>query len=418
MHLKKDVIENTKLPEKGQIFLWDSELVGFGVRLTPNARTYIAQARIKKDKTRKPIHRRITLGRHGILTLQEARKKAKQALLSMGMGIDPKEEQRRAEAYSLTLQEVVEKYVKDRRNLKQSSIRDIHKHLNKAFADWKSKPIVFITRERVLKKFQVLSDRGPTQANQAFRVLRAFLNYAMAAYQIEDRPIIPQNPVNVLSDTKIWNHTQPRSGKIPIDKIGAVYNLLQDLRTTPERTTISQTLADVVTFLLLTGCRWNEAASLTWENVNIENGSWFIADPKNRNPIIFPLSDIALEMLKDRPKKNMYVFSSHAEGKHITTARRVFEKISDIAGLHISAHDLRRTFRAIAGECGIDFWKTKLLMGHKLSGDITITHYTETQDLSYLKKDIDKINQWIVGRAHIAEGKNIIQFPAGGKAVK
>ena len=62
MKLTKDKIEGTVLPKKGQQFLWDSETRGFGVRLTPTARTYVAQARVNGAT------RRVTIGKHGILT--------------------------------------------------------------------------------------------------------------------------------------------------------------------------------------------------------------------------------------------------------------------------------------------------------------------------------------------------------------
>jgi integrase len=87
------------------------------------------------------------------------------------------------------------------------------------------------------------------------------------------------------------------------------------------------------------------------------------------------------------------------------------ERISEAAGASISPHDVRRSFRAIAGECGIEFWKTKLLMGHKLSGDVTITHYTETSDLRYLRPEINKIAAWIIRQGLIAASDNVVQLP-------
>jgi integrase len=404
MELNKGIIERAKLPVSGQSFLWDDELTGFGVRLTPTTRTYIVQARING------VTRRITLGRHGVLTVQQARKKALQELLSMLGGKDPVKEKKRAEAHAVTLKEVVEAYIKDRRSLKESSKKDIRKHLNKSFSAWADKPIISITRDKALSRFRELSDRSPAQANQAYRILRALFNYAMGAYRADDTPIILENPVKAVSDLKIWNHVNPRSGKIPLEKVGAVWNLLQELRTTPDQTTIGKTIADAVCFLMLTGCRWSEMSQLTWDRVDPVAG-WHIDDPKNRKPVTFPLSDIASEILKDRPHKGEFVFQTSSKKGYLQDARNLFVKISEVASVHISAHDLRRTFRSIAGECEIDFWKVKLLMGHKISGDVTIQHYTETNDLSYLKKDIDKIASWIVKQGKIAASVNVLPFP-------
>lgn len=410
MELKKAVIESIKLPERGQKFLWDDELTGFGVRLTPTARTYIVQARIHG------VTRRITIGRHGVLTIQQARKLAQKELLSMLEGKDPIIEKKRTEAYAVTLEQVVAAYLKDRRSLKETSRSDIVKHLERSFSNWKDKPIVSITRDKALTKFRELSDRGPAQANQAFRILRALFNYTMGAYRADGVSIIAENPVKAVSDLKMWNHIKPRSGRIPIEKIGVAWNTLHELRTALDQTAISRTLADAVTFLLLTGARWNEMASLSWDRVNLDENYWHIPDPKNRTSITFPLSEVAVDLLKDRPRESSFVFPARTKTGHVQEARHVLSKLAEVVGVHIAAHDLRRTFRAIAGECGVDFWKTKLLMGHKLSGDITITHYTETSDLRYLKKDIDAMASWIVQQGIIAKSKKIVPFPMKRKA--
>lgn len=412
MKLTKSMVENSILPEKGQAFLWDSEVRGFGVRLTPSSRTYIVQGRVGG------VERRVSLGRHGVLTVQEARNKARSALSGMGNGVDPVAEKKRSEAYALTLNELSEKYIKARRDLKPSSIADIRKHLQKSFASWADRPAVEITRDKVATRFRELSERSHAQANQAFRILRALLNYARAAYRPGDEPMIVENPVRIISDAKLWNRIPARSGRIPNDKIGIAWNTLQDLRNAPDITVIGETLVDIISFLLLTGARWSEAATLTWEQVDLDNKSWHLPDPKNRTPITFPLSDVAVEILSARkPKRAVgYVFPARSGDGHATQAAGPLEKLSAAVGIRVSPHDLRRTFRAVAGECGIEFWKTKLLMGHKLSGDVTITHYTETSDLRYLAPEINRIAAWITRQGAIAETDNVIPIRAKRKS--
>jgi integrase len=361
----------------------------------------------------------VSLGKHGILTVQEARKKAIRELSKMLDGKDPVIEKKRAVAQSVTLGQVVEAYLSDRRSLKKSSKADILKHLNNAFSDWADKPIVNITRDVALTRFRELSDKGPAQANQAYRNLRAWFNYAIGAYRADGKPTIAENPVKAISDLKMWNHITPRSGRIPLDKIGVAWNELQRLRAAPEQTDSSRTLADAVTFLLLTGARFSEMAALTWEQVSIEEKYWTIPDPKNRVPVTFPLSNASIDILSNRPQDSNFVFPARTRTGHVGETRNTLKKISKAIGVHITAHDLRRTFRAVAGEIGVDFWKTKLLMGHKISGDITITHYTETSDLRYLAKEINLIADWITRQGIIAKKSNVVPFPSklkkGGK---
>ena len=406
MKLTKAIVEGAELPKKGQEFLWDSELKGFGVRLTPTAKAYVVQGRANG------VSRRVSLGKHGVITLQEARRKATRELSKMLEGVDPAIEKQREKVYSLTLQEITEIYLKDRRDLKDNSRADINKHLKNAFSSWADRPVIEITRDKVVTLFRELTERSPAQANQAFRNLRAILNYARAAYRPENKPMLVENPVSVLSDAKLWNKIRPRTGRIPTEKIGVAWNVLLSLRESEAETIITRTLTDAVSFLLLTGARWSEMAELTWEKVSLDEGFWHIPDPKTRTPITFPLSRIAVDILTARPRINQYVFPARSGKGHVSDARGIFEKISTAAGVKITAHDIRRTFRAVAGECGIELWKTKLLMGHKLSGDITIHHYTETENLRYLAPEAGMIADWIARQGTIAGSEKVMAFPA------
>ncbi len=405
---EKLTIENVDampFPVGCQTLVWDEDVAGFGLRLSPSKKTYIAQGRVHGTGAT----RRVTLGEHGVLTPQQARKRAKKELTAMLEGSDPSQEKKRAKVEAVTLRRVVEGYLEDRRDLKPSSRADIRKHLEKSFGTWADRPFLEINRDKVLERFGELSDRSAAQANQAFRVLRALLNYARGKYRHGYEPILRENPVKVLSDTKTWNRVKSRSGRIPTDRIGAVWNLLQGLRADPGQTRIGLTLADAVCFLLLTGCRWSEMSELTWDRVNVEGGFWHLPDPKNRQPITFPLSGLAVKILSERPRSSEYVFPARSGEGHIHDARGVFEKISSLAETRVTAHDLRRTFRAIAGEVGVEFWKTKLLMGHKISGDVTISSYTEKSDLRYLSREINAIGEWIERQG--AASENLVPFP-------
>jgi integrase len=410
MKFTKQSIEKIALPKKGKrLIVWDTELKGFGMRITPSGKMYIAQARVNN------ISRRVSLGKHGVITLQDARKKAQKELSKMLEGKDPAVEKKKKIAYSLTLREITAEYL-EKRDLKESYRADIEKHLSRAFASWADRPVIEITREKILKRFAELSERSLAQANQAFRVLRAILNYARGAHRHNDKPIIVENPVAVLSETKVWNRVKARSGRIPTDRIGKAWNMLQELRAEPSNSIVGRTLADITAFLLLTGARWSEAAQLTWDRVDLEEAWWYLPDPKNRQPVKFPLSDIAKEILQSRERTNNYVFPARSGPGYISDPRGPMEKISQVAGVRVTAHDLRRTFRAIAGECQMELWKAKLLMNHRLNQDVTIGHYTETEDLRYLAPEVNLIAEWITQRAMIAAAGNVLTFPAqGGK---
>lgn len=406
MKLTKSRVESLPIPVAGQSLHWDEELRGFGVRITPSgARSYIVQGRVA-GKTR-----RVTLGAHGRLTCDEARRKAKAALVALDDGVDPQVEKKRAELLALTLREVATDYCKNRRTKKggvltAKTIRDIERHVKANFGDWADKPIVDITSEGCRDRFEEISKRSPAQANQAFRILRALINFAAD----EENPRF--NPVQTLSKKGLWNQNKAKSGFIPLEKIGTVWNLLQERRTSPALLPIAQTGADIVIFIMLTGCRWSEAAKLTRECVSPDFTAWHLPDPKNHNPVVLPLSAPAREMLTARPRTegNNYVFPGRGKIEFIKDARNTMAEVSTLAGLHLTPHDLRRTFIAIGIKLKTEMWKLKLLTNHVSKGDVTIDHYTETNDLRYLSGEAETIAAWIMQQGVIAAAGNVVQL--------
>jgi integrase len=212
----------------------------------------------------------------------------------------------------------------------------------------------------------------------------------------------------------MWNPNNAKNGRIPLDKVGAVWNLLQDKRTSDAVLPAGKTSADIIIFLMLTGCRWSEAAELPWAQVNLDNGTWFIPDPKNHLPVTFPLSTPLRTILEARQPtdKNPYVFPSRIrEGDNfINDARPTFKAVSTIAGMHLTPHDMRRTFIAIGIKLNIEMWRLKLLTNHVIQDDVTITNYTETSDLRYLSGEAEQIATWIVEQGAIAASNNVVQL--------
>jgi len=151
----------------------------------------------------------------------------------------------------------------------------------------------------------------------------------------------------------------------------------------------------------LTGCRWSEAAQLTWDCVTVD--SWHVADPKNHNPVSFPISKTLRALLDARPRieGNSYVFPGRRKADFIKDARTAMDEVTKLAGRHLTHHDLRRTFIAIGIRLRIEMWKLKLLTNHVSKGDVTIDHYIETNDLRYLSDEAEQIAGWIVGQGAI-----------------
>jgi integrase len=415
MKITQSTVDSLPAPaendKRQQIIYWVDGLPGFGVRVTKaGARSYIAECRVN-GKTR-----RVTIGAHGVLTLKQASKMAKEKLVEMGKGIDPSEEKERAKTAAVTLRDVSTDYCKTRQTKKggaltAKTIRDIERHVKANFGDWADKPIVSITSEMCRNRFEDLSKRSEAQANQAFRILRALINFSID----EENPRL--NPVQTLSKKSLWNQNKAKATRIPLDRVGAVWKMMLEKRASSALLQAGLTGVDIIAFLLLTGCRWSEAAQLTWDYVNLEAGTWHLPDPKNHNEVYLPISAPLRAMLEARPRVegNDYVFPGRSDSFY-KDARYSMEQVSKVAGLHLTPHDLRRTFIAIGIELKIEMWKLKLLTNHISKGDVTLDHYTEKSNLRYLSGEAEQIAAWVVQQGIMAAAGNVIQLKQGNRA--
>jgi integrase len=422
MKLTKTTIERLRASDKDQ-FVWDSETRGFGVRISRGGvLSFVAQGHVVGSPGHARV--RITIGPFGVFTIDQARDEARELLRQMRKGIDPRAARKAEEVVRTSLETVALAYVDRPGKLKQSSMDTILRHVRTTFGDWKDDPIVAITEDMCRKRYRRMLTGGlrgkkgaPGQANQGFAVLGALLAYAGRQFRRADgSPLCTRAPVDALKDDRV--RLKPRTTRILDHKVGAVWVFLRDWRTTTfNRDTVSS--IDLVRFLLLTGLRISEAAALTWDRVHLDDAWFSLPNPKNGNPVSFPLATQSVELLRQRPrvKGSPFVFPSWGEAGHIVDPRDVMKKVSKAAGSHITPHDLRRTWTNISLRCcRIEKFRTDLLSNH-LTRDVTSEHYFDTTNLQWLAPEAQQIADWIEQQAVISEGKNVVQFPTAAAEV-
>lgn len=427
--LTKTFIERVQLPAEGYKIHWDDKVPGYGLKVTgPSVRhpegvkSFIAMGRVKGKVVT------VTIGRFGLFTEDQARKRALSALQQMRDGINPNAEKKAAEAEQITLREVMEAYLNRPGKLKPSSAAETRRHVEQVLSAWIDKPITSITEDMVRKRHREMATKGlrgnrpaPGQANLSMTTLRALINFASRQYrQADGSPLFLYNPVDVLKDhwAKLGTRTQRY---IDRDTIGAAWNALNEARANPKNLDALAGI-DLTLFLLLTGARRNEGAMLTWDRVHLDENPakcwWHLPDPKNGREVFLPLNTQAIAVLRNRERErvtgNPHVFPSRSKAGHVIDPRAPMELVSEVAGKRLSCHDLRRTFTNISlRECLIEKFRTDLLTCHvPAAADVTARNYLDLTKLDWLQPEVQRIGDWIEEQAAKDAGANVIALPA------
>ncbi len=301
---------------------------------------------------------RVTLGRFPDMSVDEARKRTQSALTTIATGINPTEVKRQQRFKNITLQVLFDRYLADKSELREASIKDYTKIMNSpaGFLDWLSKPINEITRDMVLARRKQFTGG----ADNKMRVLRLLMNYAIALKAIDE------NPVDVLRDGSLWAKPTRRKRMIPSDMIKDWYNSVLHL---------DNEQAKVYLLLLLhTGLRDQDVRYLEWKDVNFKNDCFIARDTKNRSDFtayLAPQIKPYLRALHDKSGGGRYVFPGGNIDGVMDIPRKPIAQVCKQTGIEFSSHDLKRTFLTIGEAAMIPFSLLKALANHTTDGDVT-----------------------------------------------
>ena len=402
MKITKRTVDSTPIPAKGYALVWDDELKGFGLRVTSaGVKSFILQKRIHgKDH-------RITLGRYGEITTEQARKDAQIKAGLIAGGGDPVADKRRAVLATKTLAEVLADYGEARNAITESTRKDMAGVLKRYSSDWLKKPINSITPDRVLKRHKKVGQDAPAAANKWARYLRALLNFAAGRYtDTEGHPILTDNAVKVLSRARSWYRVERRQSVIQPHQIAAWWQAVQSLRNTAHR--------DYFITLLLTGLRKEEARGLAWDDVDFTARTLTVHGTKNHSSHTLPMGPYLAQLLNTRERLGDTVFTStHGQ---IGNLRYSLESIARVSGVKFMVHDLRRTFATIAESLDIPAYALKRLMNHKTQGDVTGGYLVITTER--LRTPMERIEDFVLKAAGVRETAPVVAFEAKEKGLQ
>jgi integrase len=350
-----------------QMPFWDTDLRGFGVLLSgvSNTRSYIAQRDLPGGKTR-----RVTIASVAEMSLADAKNEARELLVDMRKGIDPKRKT------AGTLQETFDAYLKANKDIRARS-RELYGSLVRLhLAPWRDRALASITPAEVDDLHRAIAANvakrgqhsGHSVANDAVCLFRLLYNFA--ARRDDD---LPRNPVRLRGSE--WHSVTPTRNPIDFDKLSAWYAAVMKLPPMGR---------DYLLLLLFTGFRRREAAALRWDEIDF--GKRVIRLPASRakagRPLDLPMSDYVRELLVARRSLGnaTYVFPSYGRSGHIMDARPWTDMVAEASGVKFTLHDLRRTFVTVAESADISVHSLKALVNHSLGFGVTESYIKMTAE--------------------------------------
>jgi integrase len=329
------------------------------------------------------------------------------------MGIDPVAERKKQLLQATTLDACFNDFKKARKHLSPKTLYDYDRVLRVALNDWRRQPISRITPQMVVTRFQRISeDRGPDYANLTFRCLRALLNFGLAQYDDgTGYPILPNNPVTVLTRTRAWHRASRRQTVIKLHELKPWYAATEGLRDPSDATSFGDTMADYLLLLISTGLRRGEASRLRWADIDLEERTLYLRKTKNGEELTLPLASQVWERLKSRSEivTSMWVFPGRDPRKPMHEPKKVVNRVVAASGVQFSLHDLRRTFITIAESLDIPPYAIKRLVNHKMSNDVTAGYIVS--DVERLRRPVQIVADFL-DRAFAGSARHVIPFPA------
>ncbi|MCH8098510.1 MAG: integrase family protein [Proteobacteria bacterium] len=348
-------------PGPKRLTLPDPELRGHYLRVTPTgAKSYVAVARAPGGK-----QVWATIGGADVLTIGEARERARAAIQRIKDGLEPFEAPPpEPDSFKAVAENYVERHVKANRLRSQAEIeRILDTHM---YPSWKDREFASIRRGDVTRLLDMVQDaNGPGAADHVLAIVRGIMNWYASRSDDYISPI-----------ARGMRRTDPKSRKrariLDDDEIRAVWKVAE----------ANGTFGAIIRLALLTAQRREKIATVKWQDVTID-GVWDIQaedrEKGNGGALVLPETALAIIREQTRIGENPYVFAGRGDGhfKGYSPCKRAFDvrvtkALSEVADgeplPRWTLHDLRRTARSLMARAGVRPDIAERVMGHTIPG--------------------------------------------------
>lgn len=372
--------------------LWDSELKGFGLKVsTQGLKTYFVWYRAGEGRA--APRREYTIARHGQMTPDEARDEAAKVLGRVRLGQDP-QATRHQMRDEMDVAALCDFYLKDGVATKKAStlVSDkarIRAHIKPLIG---RRPLSSLSTAEVGKFMRdVAAGKSAAPVKPSRRALRAkgMKGKALAAVESRKRTDpaarggkgTASRTVGLLgaifafavreglrSDNPVRGVERYRDNQSQRFLSGAELASLTAAISAAEAEGANRHGLNVIRLLTLTGARKSEIEGLRWSEVDFANNCLRLADSKTGARVV-PIGAAALAALEGIPrsKTSAFVFPAGGDPKrHYVGTPKVWEKVRTAAGLpNVRIHDLRHTFASFGAAGGLSLPLIAAILGHR-----------------------------------------------------
>lgn len=395
---------------------WDDSLKGFGLRIQPGgAASWIVMYRTQEARLRK-----LTIGKVGRLTPDEARSEAKIKLAEVEKGIDPASDKSAARK-AMTVSELCDLYLAEAEGrIKPSTLA-----MDKSRIERHVKPLLGKNSVRGLtvediERFQINVAAGKTAAprrekgrsgkttggrgvaSRSVGMLGTILEVARR------RKIITENPAR--SVRKFEGGKKKRF--LLEEEIKALGEAMRQAESQGE----NKTGIAALKALLFTGCRRNEILSLPWDWLDAGASCLRFEDTKS-GAQTRPIGAAAVKLLQSQPKREgcEWIFPADRGDGHFVGLPRVLDRLCARAGIKdVTLHTLRHTFASTAAALGYSELTIAGMLGHSAPG--VTARYSHLPD-SALVSAANRVSGFIAARLDgAAEEERVLSLAAAKQA--
>lgn len=375
---------------------WDGDVKGFGLRIYPDGKkAFVVSYRINGRK------RLMTLGAYGVLTLDQARDKAKVALAKVVEGRDPLGE-KQAKDREGTVKVLCADYLERHAKLKKRTWRQDDRRINgRILPAWGNLKVSAITSADVAALHHKVSrDGGPYEANLVARLVSKMFGLARKWGYLPPTAPNPATGIDYFAPVARDRWVQPHE----LPRLAAA--LKQEK---------NPYLSAAVWLLLLTGMRKSELLNAKWSDVDPDRRELRLPTTKQKKVHYVPLSDRAWQVLEALPRQegNPYILCGRLPGSQLGGFRKAWDRIRQRAKLDdVRVHDLRRTCGSWMASAGESLTTIGATLGH--SDPRTTRIYARIADQEK-RRALEANSQRLLAVAEASDSPIAIANPAVGR---